>query len=250
MALNTIYMFRVPNFSQALSPEFQTCIRLLACPSILGITNNCFKLNVSKADLPTNPSNQLLLQGLPSQLIATLTFQLLKPKNVGSPLTFTLPSQPASDPSWNMVSHIFKIYPKFGHFSPALLLPTGLSCHVSVTWSIALASWLLSLLLHLFPAILHCLAKIMLSHVRQSPPLLLSERFNGPPSSGPLMPSLTSSYDFSTLHCHSYNILSTTHPRVFAQLFLLLAKPSQTSAWFISSSPGSVSKGILLMSLT
>ena len=99
MALNTIYMFRVPNFSQALSPEFQTCIRLLACPYILGISDNYFKLNVSKADLPTNPSDQLLLQGLPSQLIATLTFQLLKPKNVESPLTFTLPSQPASDPS-------------------------------------------------------------------------------------------------------------------------------------------------------
>ena len=58
----------------------------------------------------------------------------------------------------------------------------------------------------------------MLSHVRQSPPLLLTELFNGPPSSGPLMPSLTSFYDFSTLHCHSYNILSTTHPRVFAQV--------------------------------
>lgn len=116
-----------------------------------------------------------------------------------------------------MASHIFKIYPKFGHFPPALLLPTGLSCHISVTWSIALASCLLSLLLHLLPAILYWLAKTMLSRVRQSPPLLLSELFNGPPSSGPLMPSLTSLYDFSTLHCHSYNILSTTHPRVFSQ---------------------------------
>ena len=92
-----------------------------------------------------------------------------------------------------------------------------LSCHVSVTWSIVLASCLLSLLLHLLPAILHWLAKMMLSHVCQSPPLLLSECFNGPPSSGLLMPSLTSSYDSSTLHCHSYNIQSTTHPRVFAQ---------------------------------
>lgn len=227
----------------SLSPEFQTEHLTVSLPIYTWNINNYFKLNMSKADLLTNRSNQLLLQGLPSQLIATLTFQLLKPKKVESPLTFTLPSQPASHPSWNMASHIFKIYPKFGYFPPALLLPTGLSCHISVTWSTRLASCLLSLSL----ALAACY-----------PPLIKPKRcFHG--TSKPTTPPV---WTFQWSHIFwSPNAISNiivwffylTLPLLqysehyppsgpFTGCFFCLPNHHRHLAWFISS--GSVSKGI------
>jgi hypothetical protein len=107
VALNTTYMLLFLDFSQDLSPGLQTHSPMSTCSSTFGVSNTYVIFYMSKFNLLINPSNYLLLQVSPSQLISTPFFQVLRPKKVDSSLFFTLPLYPMLNPSWNMVTSVF-----------------------------------------------------------------------------------------------------------------------------------------------